>query len=269
MGIKVLAPTLMVAQGLTARFGLGRRRPPLVPPKLTHVRKGGGEVELDFATLESRRIVGHDVSDPRSKAFDMLRTQVLQSMDAKKWQLLAITSPTPGCGKTLTAINLALSIARQPERAVLLVDMDLRKPQVARRLGLPTNTGLLDVLDGQTALRDALVRARAGRYMLSVLPTETATMDSSEWITSASMGSFIDEIRTDFLAHTIILDLPPMLAGDDVIALLPRVDCVMLVTAVGISSVAEVEECNKYLRSANLVRMVVNKVPASNSGYYY
>ena len=67
----------------------------------------------------------------------------------------------------------------------------------------------------------------------------------------------------------MILDLPPMLVGDDVIALLPRIDCVMLVTAVGISSVAEIEECNKYLRSANLVRMVVNKVPASNSGYYY
>ncbi len=228
-----------------------------------------GDVELDPAALEARRIVAHDVSDPRSKAFDMLRTQVLQSMDAKEWQILAITSPTPGCGKTLTAINLALSIARQPERSVLLIDLDLRKPQIARRLGIACDTGVLDVLDGQTDLNRALVNARIGRYRLSVLPAEAATFDSSEWMTSRAMDSVIEEVRRDFRGSLVILDLPPMLAGDDVIALLPRIDCVMLVTAVGISSVAEVEECNKFLRSANLVRMVVNKVPASNSGYYY
>jgi protein-tyrosine kinase len=147
--------------------------------------------------------------------------------------------------------------------------MDLRKPQIARRLGLPCNTGVLDVLDGQTTIGDAIVCARVGRYRLSILPAETSTMDSSEWMTSSSMAAFIEDIKADFKPYTVILDLPPMLVGDDVIALLPRIDCMMLVTAVGISTVTEVEECNKYLRSANLLRVVVNKVPASNSGYYY
>src|SRR5215510_11748796 len=73
---------------------------------------------------------------PRTKSFDMLRTQVLQSMNPKNWQFLAITSPTAGCGKTVTAINLALSIARQPELSALLIDMDLPKPAVAKYLGL-------------------------------------------------------------------------------------------------------------------------------------
>ena len=71
--------------------------------------------------------MSHDIVDARSKSFDMLRTQVLQSMDLKSWQLLAVTSPTAACGKTTISVNLALSIARQPHRSVLLVDMDPAK----------------------------------------------------------------------------------------------------------------------------------------------
>ena len=104
------------------------------------------EAALNLAHLEANRIIAHDRSDLRSRAFDMLRTQILQSMDLKSWQLLAVTSPTPACGKTLTTINLALSIARQPERSVLLVDVDIEKPQVANFLGLRCETGLLSVL---------------------------------------------------------------------------------------------------------------------------
>src|SRR5262245_46038179 len=74
------------------------------------------EVVLRSAHLEAHRIVSHDLAHPMRKSFDILRTQVLQSMDVKDWQVLAVTSPTAGCGKSVTAINLALSIARQPMR---------------------------------------------------------------------------------------------------------------------------------------------------------
>ena len=99
------------------------------------------EVALDWSHLEQHRIIGHNVADPRSKVFDVLRTQVLQAMDQKNWQFLAITSPTEGCGKTVTAINLALSIARQPERSALLIDMDLQRPTVANYLGIKVPAG--------------------------------------------------------------------------------------------------------------------------------
>src|SRR6266404_1836280 len=59
------------------------------------------EIKLNGTHLESRRIISHDGADPRSRSFDMLRTQVLQSMDPKNWKILAVTSPTPGCGKTV------------------------------------------------------------------------------------------------------------------------------------------------------------------------
>src|SRR5580704_3276372 len=83
------------------------------------------EIELDQKYLESKRIIAYDKNDKRSRAFDMLRTQVLRTMDIKGWKILAVTSPTPGCGKTFTAVNLAFSIARRSERQVLLADLDL------------------------------------------------------------------------------------------------------------------------------------------------
>ena len=96
---------------------------------------GWTQADLDRTHLQADRIVAHDPTDPRSKAFDILRTQVLQTMDREKWQIVAATSPAAACGKTLAAVNLALSIARQPERSVFLVDLDLQKPSLASSLG--------------------------------------------------------------------------------------------------------------------------------------
>jgi protein-tyrosine kinase len=144
----------------------------------------GTEVALNGAHLESNRIISHDIADPRSRSFDMLRTQVLQSMDLNSWQVLGVTSPTAGCGKTVVATNLALSIARQPERSVLLVDMDLQKPQVASHLGLKCNTGLLSVLEGRTKLSSTIIQASISSQKFLVLPSESSTLRSSEWMAS-------------------------------------------------------------------------------------
>src|SRR6185437_16118184 len=94
------------------------------------------EVALDPAYLEKKRIVAHDMLDPRSRSFEMLRTQILQTMDLKSWQFVGVTSATEGCGKSVVSANLALSIARHTERSPLLIDMDLQKAQVASLFGI-------------------------------------------------------------------------------------------------------------------------------------
>jgi protein-tyrosine kinase len=225
------------------------------------------EAELSREHLESCRIIAHNPADPRSSSFDMLRTQVLQSMDQRNWQFLAVTSPTSGCGKTVTAINLALSIARQPERSVLLVDLDLPRPQVASTLGIRCQHGLLSVLDGRAARADAMIQARVDNHRLMVLPTEAPILGSSELIASRAMSSLLQGIKRDFKMWTVILDMPPMLSSDDVIAMLPQIDCVLLVAAVGNSTLSEIKECNRHLQAREVVRLVLNKSSESTTRY--
>jgi Mrp family chromosome partitioning ATPase len=226
------------------------------------------QVTLNAAHLESQRLVAHDIANPQSKSFDMLRTQVLQSMETNSWQILGVTSPTAGCGKTVISINLALSIARQQGRSVLLVDMDLQKPQIANYLGLKCNHGIISHLEGRSDLPNSILQARIKNQSILVLPCETPTLNSSEWITSRAMDAFLQDIKRDFKDWTVIFDLPPVLAGDDVISILPHIDCALFVAAVGTTTMSEVKESNKHLESAAIVRVVLNKSTELPATYY-
>jgi Mrp family chromosome partitioning ATPase len=236
-------------------------------PRARQVNKNQ-EITLNLRDLEFKRIIAHDDTDPRTRAFDILRTEVLQLIDQKNWNVVGITSPTPGCGKTVTAINLAFSIARHPHRSALVVDLDLRKPEVATSIGVNCRSGILGVLTGQTDLSSAIVQVRAGDYAIAVLPAEGPASDSAAWMASRAMSTVLQDIKRDYRSHTIILDLPPTLVSDDVLALLPQLDCVLLVTAVGKSRVSEVEESMRHLQHTEVVRIVLNKVPKLHSQYY-
>jgi len=260
------ARTQQGAPGLPANAGATHYRSDIGAPTTTpsHFR----EASLSPILLQTNRIISHIVTDRRARSFDMLRTQVLQLMDQKQWKTLAITSPTPGCGKTVTALNLALSIARQPERKVMFVDLDFVKPMGATSLGLDFDVDARDVLEGRAPLSKAIINAYVGEQQMLVVPC-TATAGSSELIASRAMTAMFQELKRDFYSHTIILDLPPVLSSDDVIAILPQVDCVLLVVAIGTTTVAQIEECKKHLQVAEVARIVVNKVPEAKTPYYY
>ena len=226
-----------------------------------------GEIELSAELLESKRIVSHDGKDSRSRPYDILRTQILQSMDANGWKVLGITSPSPRCGKTVTAINLGFSIARQPERSVALVDLDLQRPQISHYFGIiPPGEGALGVLEGRTILRDATMPVRAGNQQMVVIPT-ASTKVSGELMSSRPLGNLLRDLRKEF--QIVLLDLPPIMASDDVIALLPQIDCVLLVTAVGITKASQVEECMRHVQPTRLIRVVLNKATDPDTSYYY
>jgi protein-tyrosine kinase len=226
------------------------------------------ELTLDLKHLQSRRIVAYDGSDVRARPFDILRTEILRSMDMRDWKIIAVTSPTPGCGKTFTAANLAFSIARQADRAVCLVDLDMRRPQVAACLGLRGSQSVHDVIEGRADLASSTILARAGNSRLEVVPT-TPCKDPSDLVASAAMRNFLQDLAGYGPSRITILDLPPLLTSHDAISILPQVDCVLLVAAVGSSKVADIEECDKYLQTAEVVRVVLNKAPESTMAYGY
>lgn len=224
-------------------------------------------VSMDAAHLDRHRVVSHQKTHPASWAFDVLRTQVLQKMDENGWRTLAITSPSVESGKTVVAINLAMSIAQQTNRTALLVDFDLRRPSVARYLGLNRSLSLNDFLDGRANIGDALVNPGIERFV--VLPTNQPVTGASEVLSSSKVGHLIGDLRERYSDRIVIFDLPPVLAADDVMSVLPRIDCVLMVVGSGVSTENEVEEAMSRLSKANLLGVVLNKDEAPVQNAYY
>ncbi len=224
-------------------------------------------ITLDEAILKKNRIVAHNKQDAMSMHFDLLRTLVLQKMEEKGWKTLAITSPTPESGKTLLSINLAMSIAQQPNRTAMLVDFDLRRPKIGTYLGLPMEHSLNDYLDGNLSLPQVLINP--GMPRLVVLPTKNPIRNSSETLSTKKISDLIKELRSRYESRIIIFDLPPLLATDDSIALLPQIDCTLLVVANGMSTKQEIDDSLHLLPAENLVGTVLNKAEIGANSYYY
>lgn len=215
---------------------------------------------LSRGHLESMRIVSADTNDPRSAAFDMLRTRVLRMMEENGWRTLAVTSPDPGCGKSVVSLNLAYSMARQPDRSVVLVDLDLRRPAIARYLGLQPELDIQATLMGEVALQDALVRPGLhDRERLVILLNRSPIGNASEVIASQEMRNLVLSLKGRDPSRIVIFDTAPVLTADDTVAFLPCVDCVLLVAAVGATRADSVEEADRQLSATNLLGVVLNK----------
>jgi capsular exopolysaccharide synthesis family protein len=254
-----------------AKLGHGtapKTQPTIVCDELTDIRYTYTRVvKPDMVHLERNRIVAFNKDDPKCMTFDLLRTHVLQKMEENGWRTLAITSPTPEAGKTVIAINLAMSIAQQTNKTAMLVDFDLRRPKVGTYLGIPMEKSLNDLLEGTAELSDVLINPDLPR--LVVLPTKMSVKNSSETLSSRRIADLIGELRDRYKSRVVIFDLPPVLVTDDAIALLPQIDCILMVVANGMSTRPEIEECLRLLPKAKLIGTILNKGEAEQKAYYY
>lgn len=223
-------------------------------------------VQLNPAILERHRVVSFDKANPASRAFDMLRTRVMHKMDEMGWRTIAVTSPTPEAGKTVVAINLAMSIAHQTQKTAMLADFDLRRPKIGHYLGLPDGPSLNEVLQNDAAIVDALVNPGLPRLVL--LPASRPVENPSETLLSRRVANLVSELRERYESRVVIFDLPPLLHTDDAIAVLPKMDCVLLVVGNGMSPNAEVEESLHLIPRDKLIGVVLNKAEVSEKTYY-
>jgi len=237
---------------------------PEVPGQFDYVQTR--VVPLRAEHLERNRIVAYNKNSNLSTSFDLLRTQVLQSMEENGWRTLAITSPTPEAGKTVLAINLAMSIAHHTTKTALLVDFDLRRPRVGASLGLAMEKSLNELLTNKAGLEEVMVNPTLPRFV--VLPTREPIPLSTELLSSPKVSNLIGELRERYDSRICIFDLPPLLSSDDAITLLPKFDCVLLVVANGMNSKKEIEDCMYHLATANLVGTVLNKAGPQPRSYY-
>lgn len=222
-------------------------------------------VRLDPRVLARNRIVT-DETTGASDAYKMLRTRVLQRMRDNGWRTLAVTGTSPEEGKSLTAINLSIILARDVGTSVVLADMDLRKPAVHRHLGIRAKSGIGDCLRGVAALEDVALRTEADR--LGLLLNERRFSNSSEMLASPQTRRLVDRIsRGD--GRLAVFDMPPVLASDDVLAFSPHVDAVLLVVAQGRTRHADMAAARDLLQGVNVLGVVLNRSSERVAPYYY
>lgn len=223
--------------------------------------------QLNPAHLEKNRIVTVSKGGSSSWVFDKLRTQVLQKMQENNWKTLAVLSPTPASGKTFVSINLAISIASQPQKTVMLVDFDLRKPRVAKYLGLDEGKSLNDYFENRAELHEVLVNPNIPR--LVILPTAKPVAQPAETLSSARVNNLMQEIAQRYESRIVIYDLPPVLNADDALIMMKKVDCVLLVVGNGMVKESEIEEAIHHIPSDKLIGVVLNKLEEATEEYYY
>ena len=224
-------------------------------------------IEPDQKILKKNRILVDKDQDRANAAYKLLRTQIEQRMLAKQWSTLAVTSPGPDHGKSLTSINLAISLAKSTHHSVLLVDLDLRKPSIHRYFGYEPEKGIYDCLSAGLPLSDILINP--GIERLVIAPGNQTIYNSSEMLASPKMAEFVNDVKQRYKSRYIIFDLPPVLATDDAMAFSPYIDAMLMVVEDGVTTKDQLKQTLEMMQGTNIIGTVLNKSKANNGSYYY
>ena len=220
---------------------------------------------LSVRELREKRIIleqDNNISD----AYRLLRTQILQRLNEKDWNALAITSPNVNAGKTVTAINLAISLAREVDNTVLLVDANLRSPKIHKYFNFYAEYGLSDYLCGDVSLGDILVHPE-GVPRLVVLPAGNVISNSSEMLSSPKMNRLVEELKHRYPSRIVLFDLPPLLESSDALAFLPNADAALVVVEDGGTKEQELRQTFELLKSNEVIGTVLNKSYSRDRDY--
>jgi len=236
-----------------------------IPAGLSRVEKGGIDyaqvqpITLDRAMLQEKRILTDLDSDLYTESYHLLRTQILQRFRENNWNSLAVTSPGMGEGKTLTAINLAISMSREIAYSVLLVDANLRHPMLLGQLGVPVRRGLGDYLSDDLPIEDFLFRSSLFGDLV-ILPGGQPLNNSAEMLNSPKMEQLVRNMKLCSDNFIIIFDLPPVLPTSDALTFSPQVDAALIVIEDGVTPRQDLECAVERLGGTNIVGTVLNKV---------
>ncbi|ODB86094.1 hypothetical protein A3195_10595 [Candidatus Thiodiazotropha endoloripes] len=215
------------------------------------------KVKVSEELLRNKRILIGDVKDEISDEYKVLRTQVIQLMNKNNWSTLAISGPKEGCGKTLTSINLCISIARDVNQSVLLVDLDLRRPNIHNYFFTQEVLGISDYLVNKKNLDEILFNP--GIERLVVLPGNKSIQNSSEMLSSPQVVQLVNELKNKYSNRLVIFDMPPLLSCDDMLAFTPYVDAFMLVVEDGVTLKQDLKRSVELLDTNKLLGIVLNK----------
>jgi len=222
---------------------------------------------LDWSELKEKRVIATGDDQPAGYAYRMLRTQVLQRARANGLTTLGVVSALNGEGKTLTAVNLALSLAAEPNQTVVLVDLDLRRPAVARTLGLNAERGLESWFGGDEPTKNVCYGIE-GVERLYVLPTLVPMVGSSEILAGLSTRKLFNELKGRDPGRLLVVDLPPVLLSDDALTVAPLLDAVVLVVNERRTRREDILRVVELLGNTRIVGTVLNRSRESEQRVY-
>jgi len=187
-------------------------------------------------------------------------------MRSNGWRTLAISSAGMGEGKSLTAINLALSISREGNQNVFLVDLDMRRPSIAHYLDVSPPHGVQDYFEG--LIEPPSIFFRIGPPGLAIAAATESRDSSSELLSSERLPQLIDYVFAQDPNAVLLFDMPPLLLADDVLAVAPRVDGILLVATEGKTKRSDLATAAGLVEQFGLAGIVLNQSAETVAHYY-
>lgn len=207
--------------------------------------------------LEANRVISAFMDQKLLDTYNLLRTQLLSKTREQGWNTIMVTSATPKEGKTTTAVNLGLSIARDVMQTTLVVDANLRTPRLEKILDLQCNQGLADYLMDGTDLSELLVSPNQDKFV--VLPAGRPLVETTDILGSPRMKELVQELKGRYIDRYIIFDCPHILDMPDSLIFSSYVSAILLVVEAGKTPRDKIKRALDTLKNSNVVGLVINK----------
>ncbi len=239
--------------------------------------EGNSQVQsINLARLHRMGVVSPDAEKSQiAEEFRIIKRPLIANAfgqgtaKIRNGNMILITSSLPGEGKSFCAINLAISMAMEMDRTVLLVDADVAKPRIPEYLGIHADKGLLDVLqDKQLKLSDVLIKTDIAK--LTILPAGRTYKRATELLASEAMTRLVEDIGNRYPDRIIVFDSPPILATSEASVLATHMGQIVMVVEAERTSQEAVREALSHIQSCEVVSMLLNKAtPTPGADYYY
>lgn len=203
-------------------------------------------ISLDGDHLARNGLFTNSDQSEIGPAFDILRTRIVQAMAERGWRRIGITSPTHGCGKSFTAANLAMALARRPGSRTVLIDLDLRRPSLHDLFGATPAGALRDFLDGTQPMESLFVRV--GKTLAIGFNGE-AVQEGGDLLHSADIVQALEAMEVQLDPELTVMDLPPALLSDDVLAMKGKVDAILIVVDGTKTTAKDIRACESLFEN--------------------
>lgn len=232
------------------------------------------QISFDVAKLRARGLLtADDERTQMAEEYRLIKRPILANAfganPIPKGNMIMVTSSLPGEGKSFTAINLAISIAMELDRTVLLVDADVAKPRLPEYLGFRAEHGLLDILrQSSHDLSKAILRTSIAN--LAILPAGRTYARATELLASEAMYRLIDDLANRYPDRIVVFDSPPLLSTSESSVLASHMGQIAMVVEVDKTPKTAVREALSRIEGAcDVVGMILNKSTGRRADGYY